>query len=680
MILQKMTLENFRQFYGKQELEFIPSGEPNRNITVLFGENGRGKTGLFRAIVFCLYGERRLSQDGDVPDKELQLVNMSAIQANPGKPVEASVELIFTHKGETYNLRRAIMGMSEGSNVIEEVTDIRLRITGVDGNTRVIDPKDINDVIDRVLDRRVKEYFLFDGEKIERLTRVGVEQRREIGRGIRNLLNIDALESAIRAVRRVVKLLEDDLAKSSSSEQLYQLIQRLRENEEAKDGLEKKLEQLGEERRKALKEIEITDKRLEEFKEIRHLLEKRKAYEQELQTLEQQASEAMRSMRNMVCKGAVLIIAPTVMNVFEYIERQKRKGDIPSEIRRDLIQRILDEHRCICGNEICEGTDAHKNILEWYKRTSDAAVQDAALNLWRYLGDICHHFSDDEDLIQKRIIEHSNLIQAMDNIHFELDRLSNEIGGSERQDATELDAHRSYLQKSVTMIEAHIQNLETQLKQLESEHERLLALLNEAKRKADRNDELARRSLLARETLDALNSVYLEFTNEIKNVIGETATKIFKRLLDDEGRMNLPTIIVNDDYSLEVLDRWGRPFLANISAGQRQIMSIAFIAALAMAASRHDRIEMPLFMDTPFGRLSYEHRKNLIKEVSALSSQWIILATDTEFRRQEDQLLKATGNWGKFFFLRGTDDGNTRVEEKDINTVYAILRSEEDYL
>lgn len=680
MILQKMTLENFRQFYGKQELEFIPSGEPKRNVTVVFGENGRGKTGLFRAIVFCLYGERRLSQDGDVSDKELQLVNTSALQANPGKPVEASVELIFTHKGETYNLRRAIMGMSEGNNVIEEITDIRLRVTGVDGNTRVIEPKDIEDVIDKVLDRRVKEYFLFDGEKIERLTRAGVEQRREIGWGIRNLLNVDALETAIRATRRVVKSLENDLAKSASSEQLYQLMQRLRENEETQGNLEKKLEQLGEERRKALKEIEITDKRLDEFKEIRHLLEKRKAYEQQLQALEQQASEAMRTMRNMVCKGAALIIAPTVINVFEYIDRQKRKGDIPSEIRRDLIQRILDEHRCICGNEICEGTNAYKNILEWYKRTSDAAVQDAALNLWRYLGEICHRFSDDEDLIKKHIIEHSNLIQAIDNIRRELDKLSSDIGASERQDANELDRHRTYLQRCITTIEATIQNTEMQLKQLKNEHDRLLALLKDEKLKADRNDELTRRTLLARETLEALSDVYLEFTHEIKNVIGESATNIFNKLLDDEGRMNLRKIIVNEDYSLEVLDRWGRPFLANISAGQRQIMSIAFITALAMAASKNDRLEIPLFMDTPFGRLSYEHRKNLIKEIPALSSQWIILATDTEFRRQEAQLLKATGNWSKFFFLRGTDEGNTLIEEKDINSVYAILRSEEDFL
>ena len=66
MILHKMIIENFRQFRGKQQIDFFIPTLPDQNVTVVFGENGRGKTGLYRAIMFCLFGERRLSQDGDV--------------------------------------------------------------------------------------------------------------------------------------------------------------------------------------------------------------------------------------------------------------------------------------------------------------------------------------------------------------------------------------------------------------------------------------------------------------------------------------------------------------------------------------------------------------------------------------------------------------------------------------
>ncbi len=678
MILHKMTLDNFRQFRGKQEIEFSSPTTDNTNVTVVFGENGRGKTGLFRAIMFCLFGERRLSQDGDVKREELQLVNVSALEANPGQPVRTVVELEFTHREQTYRLRRAILGMQDGNRVIEEEDEKRLFVTPADGNTQPVPVTEIDAVIDSILDRRVKDYFLFDGEKIERLTRASIEQRREISAGIRNLLNVDALETAIKAVKRVTQNLEKELS-SSSHEDLSRLMKLLGDNEEEQARSRKRLDELADEISHARQEIEKTDKELEKFNEIRHLLERRKSLEQDLQGQERQAADALNEMRNLVCKASALIVAPTVINVFSHIESQKQKGEIPSEIRRDLIERILTEKRCICGSEICEGTETYSHIIDWLKRTSDVSTQDAALNLWRYLSEVRNHFSDDADLVEKRLQQYGNINSSIANINRSLDNISNQIGTSERQDATKLDEHRKKLNDSIISLEADARVSQNQLEQLQQEEGRLRALLKEEKLKVGLNDELSRRSILARDTQDALNDVYNQFTREIKILLGESATELFRELLDKEGRGNLRTIVVNDDYSLQVLDRYKKPFLANISAGQRQIMSISFIAALARTAARGEHIEMPLFMDTPFGRLSYEHRQNLINQVPTFASQWILLATDTEFRRQEAQLLKSSGKWGKFFMLRPTDDGNTEIVEQKIDAAQAILRDEEEY-
>jgi len=678
MILHKMILENFRQFRGKQEIEFINPLQEHANVTVVFGENGRGKTGLFRAIMFCLFGERRLSQDGDVPHDELQLVNVSALEANPSQPVRTIVELEFTHREKTYNLRRAIMGMRDGDRIIEEEDEKRLFVTPSDGNTQPVATTEIDDVIDSILDRRVKDYFLFDGEKIERLTRASIEQRREISAGIRNLLNVDALETAIKAVGRVAKNLEKELS-SSSHEDLSRLLKRLGDNEEEQASSRKRLDGLADEIRLARQEIDKTDKELDKFNEIRHLLERRKSLEHDLHNLEQQAAEALSEMRNLVCKATALMIAPTVINVFEHIDHQKQKGEIPSEIRRDLIERILEEKQCICGSKVCEGSEAYSYIIDWLKRTGDVSTQDAALNLWRYLSEVRNHFSDDADLVEKRLQQYGNIRSNIANINRSLENVGNQIGTSERQDATKLDEHRRRLQESIIALEANARITQTQLEQLQQENERLRALLKEEKLKVGRNDELSRRSILARDTQDALSEIYSQFTHEIKDLIGESATLLFRELLDQEGRENLRTIVVNEDYSLQVLDRYKKPFLANISAGQRQIMSISFIAALARTAARGEKIEIPLFMDTPFGRLSFEHRQNLINKVPTFASQWILLATDTEFRRQEAQLLKNSGKWGKFFILRSTKDGNTEIVEQDIGSALAILRDEEDY-
>ena len=678
MILHKMVVENFRQFRGKQEIEFFVPSQEHANVTVVFGENGRGKTGLFRAIMFCLFGERKLSQDGDIPHDEIQLVNVSALEANPGQPIRTVVELEFTHRESTYRLRRAIQGMQDGNRIIEEEDEKRLYVTPVDGNTQPVSTTEIDAVIDNILDRRVKDYFLFDGEKIERLTRASVEQRREISAGIRNLLNVDALETAIRAVGKVAKSLEKELS-NSSHEELSRLLKRLGDNEDEQLRSRKRLDELAEEMRKARKEIEDTDQELKAFNEIRHLLDRRKSLERELKELEQQAAESLNEMKNLVCKASALIVAPTVINVFEHIEQQKQKGEIPSEIRRDLIERILNDKLCICGSEVCEGTEAYTHIIEWLKRTSDVSTQDAALNLWRYLSEARNHFSDDADLVEKRLQQYGNIRSNIGNINRSLENVSAQIGSSERQDATKLDDHRKNLQEKIIALEADARILQTKLEQLQQENDRFRVLLKEEKLKVGRNDELSRRSILARDTKDALSEVFNQFTDEIKDLIGKSATNLFRELLDKEGRENLKTIIVKDDYSLQVLDRYKKPFLANISAGQRQIMSISFIAALARTAARGDKIEIPLFMDTPFGRLSYEHRQNLINQVPTFASQWILLATDTEFRRQEAQLLKNSGKWGKFFILRSTNDGNTEIVEQDINSAIAVLRDEEDY-
>ena len=55
MILERIVLENFRQFKGRQEIVFSDLRE--RNVTVVHAENGFGKTTLLNAILWALYGQ-----------------------------------------------------------------------------------------------------------------------------------------------------------------------------------------------------------------------------------------------------------------------------------------------------------------------------------------------------------------------------------------------------------------------------------------------------------------------------------------------------------------------------------------------------------------------------------------------------------------------------------------------
>ncbi|RKX23628.1 MAG: hypothetical protein DRP47_12540, partial [Candidatus Zixiibacteriota bacterium] len=55
MKLAQLKLENFRQYHGRQRLDFARDNQ--KNVTVIHGINGAGKTSLFLAINWCLYGK-----------------------------------------------------------------------------------------------------------------------------------------------------------------------------------------------------------------------------------------------------------------------------------------------------------------------------------------------------------------------------------------------------------------------------------------------------------------------------------------------------------------------------------------------------------------------------------------------------------------------------------------------
>ena len=187
--------------------------------------------------------------------------------------------------------------MIDGAERIEQFDKVILSRIKSDGNTQNYnDPEDIKKIINSALDRSVKEYFLFDGEKIQRLTLASIDQRREIAKGIRNLLNVDALEKAIKATHRLKKNLSIELSKRATGE-YGQIIHQLNELDEKRITLKDKLQHLETEHSHADAQKKQIDKKLEEYKEIIHLLKERVGSEEKLKEQEEQALSLLSEMK-----------------------------------------------------------------------------------------------------------------------------------------------------------------------------------------------------------------------------------------------------------------------------------------------------------------------------------------------------------------------------------------------
>ena len=56
MFIKEIELNNFRIYKGKNKINLLP--KDNKNIVVVSGKNGFGKTTFLMSLVWCLYGKQ----------------------------------------------------------------------------------------------------------------------------------------------------------------------------------------------------------------------------------------------------------------------------------------------------------------------------------------------------------------------------------------------------------------------------------------------------------------------------------------------------------------------------------------------------------------------------------------------------------------------------------------------
>lgn len=161
----------------------------------------------------------------------------------------------------------------------------------------------------------------------------------------------------------------------------------------------------------------------------------------------------------------------------------------------------------------------------------------------------------------------------------------------------------------------------------------------------------------------------------MREKLEQETTEIFKKIIDAKDREVISKISITKNYEIEIINWNGIKITQDISQGQRQMVALSFVTALAKVASGNEKnINFPLFMDTPFGRVSGSNRDNLIDNIPNLTSQWILLLTDTEYTATEEMRLKATDKLGAMYRLDQVAPGITQIKKLSISENLATRR------
>ena len=675
MKLKRITLENFRQFYGKQSIEFA---ETDQNVTVIFGENGKGKTGIFRALMFGLFGETHLSQDNK--KDEIHLVNLLQLENNPGTPIKAEVSVEISHKGKNYLIERSIIGYKSGKIVDERIDDPKLFITDENGNFSInplTGQDEIRFIINSIIDSKIKDFFLFDAEKIEMLSKTDANVKAEVKTGIVKLLQIDILDKGIEIIKNLYNAENRAIVEKSSNIDL--------KNKESEiEGIRSEIREIYEkiqiyenELRECRNEIGKYEEQLLANSEIRKIQEKIESIQINKNLKTQIIGSQVKALRELnFNQGHMIFAGDFYSKTKKYLEQsiREQKDLVPIAV----IEKSLREMVCeCCMTELKEGDIAYENIIRLKTNFERSEMTSFVSEI---MGSI-EEYSKEKDNILKRIKSGLKDIRTtkddLDEIERDIDRYKNEIKdySSSTIDLRKMEIMLEKCHVDQKKIEDRIRKMNIELEskeklqeKTEREYEYLLEMDSSLKYDSKKLDYIKKIKF-------EFERIFSEYSFDMRERLMEETTAIFKQLIDYKDRNLVQEIRINDKYELQAIGWQGSKITQDLSQGQKQVMSLSFITALAkVAAGGNSGIDFPLFMDTPFGRISGNNRDNLIENIPKLTSQWVLLLTDTEFTLSEESKLKSTGRLGRWYKLEHIDIGYTRIEELELNQNMATRR------
>ena len=640
MLLESITLENFRQF-RHESIDFA-QGENGKNVTIIIGENGTGKTTFAQAFFWCMYGETEFS------DKNM-LNKLVANEMKPGQECKVQVTLKLRHGDVSYTLMREQTYRKDYSNRVKgdnTVFDIAKKDSN--GNTSYVKKSQCESEVKGILPKELSRYFFFDGERIEKMSKdisTG-KKATDFADAVKGLLGLNAMYSAIQHFNPkskfgVIGSYESSYDSHSNSkiQEYTNTIERCK-TEIAKidarlEELETQIEQAR--ARKAEKSEEI--KQYAEGEELQRQKEK----------LIQKINRAKESRANVVkaiCKDfnsgmSSFFSAALIQRSLEFLSDKDFTGkDIPF-MHAKTIEYLLKQKVCICGTHLDEGSVPYAKLIDFLPPQSiSTTISDFKKEAKRRANaqlDMFAHISDNLAVISQQDEEVTDL---QDELHIIEGKLS---GGDVRSKVRAINSEIQLCDKTIRESGAEKDRLLVRKGGFEKDAERAdterrnLTLLD------DKNKKIEIYKAYAERIYEELLEVYTTSEAEIRSKLETTINEIFKQIY--EGGLYLT---IDEKYHISV---YANEYDGDVETSTAQSISVifAFITGIIKMArdnrnATDDNAKLlssepyPLVMDAPLSAFDKRRIKTVCEALPNTAEQVIIFIKDTDGELAEEHM------------------------------------------
>lgn len=653
--ISSLELTNYRQYQGKQILKF--SNDKYKNVSVILGKNGAGKSNILNALTWCFYGVEVHKDQNNQYSDGMPIINVQELESlKPNQSTSAEVRVNIKTEGGPWTIIRRF---DAKKNDVGKLTIGEAKLTviyPVGGQDKYIEGEETQILINNLLPEALRNFFFIDGEQLREFFKYKgsseiaeaidkVSQMELINKAAENLEKYrKVLRKNVRDTTPKLKQVQNDIISLQNEIKFRQLFIKNYEKDIEKDGAE-------------LREVESFLRQYNEPK-IADLQNERESLIKDLEYFKTQIAEREDNRNNYLVEIAPSIfLKEEIETAYELIQYKVDKGELPPKVKETFVRELIERGKCICGNEL---TDQAKSELESYsKKLTLSELSEVCIYGKSTIEEILSDISDFSTIIDK----YNDDIESLKDLYDGKKRREEQI--SHIMSEHNIDEIRRYEERRKQLVEAienkkreilistkDIEKFGYQLKMKEGEERLELS-------KDKKNVILKNKLQIVQDALETLAEIERIVKTRVRNLVETRTKENFNKLI--RKKTAFKNIIIDDGFNVKVIHANNYNVINDLSAGEYMILGLSFMSALMTISGFH----APVIIDTPLGKIDKEHRDYITTELPKFleGTQLVLLVTPTEY---DDKVKENLNNYllKDSFFEIFENDSNTVSEVK----------------
>ena len=717
MIIKNITIENFQSYYGAQTLEF------STGLNLIIGNGGKGKSKLFNAFYWVLFGKiyitgigwcttDNLPQSAKFAMQRYEFINKrSLFNANIGDEVTASVQIeIEDDKGINYIVERSISALRvDGDDWdTDSAWQVRPNILKVTFDsttgTKVLNDLFAEDKINELFPDGIRNYIWFQGESLESL--INFRNKETLKAAVKHISYFPFYEklseiiskSKLKIIGIESRKLKEVNKHNSAVKGLLATIDNLNYKIAKEEDVKKQLEENIEKIKMALADGETKISGLASYS---MLVKKYKECENEINRLLAETTRIDEFQREKLPSLWILRgIEPMVKQCKDIIEKHKEEEytvpekkylDNPS---RSKLEEILRDKKCfVCGTEFTKDdapfhyiTERLRLQEEYLKEMEEytnnmqlskqfnmfvGKIQDYPDSLLISLSKIDKQWKDSEDELEKYMAQRRKKHEEKRKLDEQIEEIKKKHGVDPVTQAETAGIINS-------TIRASRSNLETQQRKLDASKQTINNYRSELRAAERELEKLGAKDTTVAKVPETEWKHISTFLEDICKRVQETARKellhkieeranIFYEKFTEHDNGYKGRVTIGEDYSIE--------FDSGLNTSHEDRKKMSIINALLSLNQEAMGTYYPFISDAPTSSFDLETTHKYLIGIKDIFGQSIILTKDVDIYSDTYLDLQSQNKISRIYNLESEIySGDANRGQHEVSTKVTILK------